>query len=323
MSAVEGRVAELGSIGNALLDKLDDWTIKTFPSLPVDEQVYKVYTTQLSDPVRAAALSMLLCEFPVQVDIDVKHIISLLPVREFVDRIREEYHDFKFMEGGRTILETKAHPGAQNKVNVYFSNLLDALRSERPGIFRYLMANQYLFYDLYDDSASALLLVGELTGGVYERSYELYSYLMHNPGDASALNVVIKSLGLNSKREGAALCEAKCLLGRSVEAVSKEKELYYRVDKTEVVKKTVELDSSRLYKCIHEVISHELSGKHVNFADPDDHWDRRWLWCVNGAHSNVLGRYKPQYVVDFSKRMHRKVFAENVLSCPIMTWDSV
>ncbi|BAU79504.1 RNA dependent RNA polymerase [Diatom colony associated dsRNA virus 10] len=323
MSSIEARINELGSLGTALAKRLSEPMMTTFPSKPVDEQVYDIYTVQLKDPVKAAAMSMLLCKYPVQVDINVSDIIDLLPVGEFVGKMKEEHGDFRFMENGRTTLPTKAHPGATNKVNVYFSNLLQALREEKPGVLRWLLANQHLFYGLHDDSASALLLAGEMTSSVFARSYELYSYLIHNPDDASALNVVIKSLGLNSKREGAMLCESKCLQGRSVEPVSKAKEVDYRISKRRARKKTVRLDRDRLYQCIVDVISSELPRGGVNFADPDDHWDRRWLWCVNGAHSSALSKFKPQYVVDFSKRMHRKVFAENIASCPIQAWDSV
>lgn len=214
----------------------------------------------------------------------------------------------------------KSHQGAMNKVNVYASSLFDAIREKSRSDYNYLCDNVGLLDGLYNDSASAVILYWQSTRHVIDDPLTLGAWAVKNQKDAKGITTVIKALGLNSTAHGAMVCELNSLAGRDVGELKWHDEIDYRCGRAPD-NKSVPMDEVALRAAVRQILVHELDPAEIEFDELDEHWSKRWSWCVNGAHSRTLERIEPQWKVGFLGRMHRRVFSENTDTDPVKRWS--
>jgi len=135
------------------------------------------------------------------------------------------------------------------------------------------------------------------------------------------LSASLKALGMQHECVVASIVESGALLGRGMPGPDMKDEVELRCS-DRVYKKTIEIDQSRLYDAVREILRDELTEK-VEFEDVDRLWKRRWAWCVNGSHNKVLQREEPEFNVlkGDGRPIHRRVYAEEVDSNPLRTWS--
>ncbi|BAU79506.1 RNA dependent RNA polymerase [Diatom colony associated dsRNA virus 11] len=326
---VARRMKELGGIGLRLATHLREDDIK---QTNLSGEAWMRYVERLEGSgarLRAAAVSMLLSDYPIQVSLKGPELLSLIDFSTFVSeqeakRKREGFDEgFELYKDGKDQLPLKVNPGAVNKVNVYFSTVMLGLKKKDRRYYLHVLTNGYLLNGLYNDSASAVLMYACLTRDIIPDSFKLACYMAANPSEAKALSTVIKSLGCNSTRVGACLAEMNALQGRDVGVVTFDEEARYRCDQEAVKEKNIKVDAHKLREAVKYVVRNELAGRTVKFDSLDEHWDKRWLWCVNGAHSGALVKREAKWATSFTKRMHRKVFAENISYEPVSRWSGV
>ncbi|GIM62259.1 RNA dependent RNA polymerase [viral metagenome] len=315
------RINELGELGRHLRTHLDAEDLKKSGLSGTGWVTYIGRLAVTGHRLRAAAVSMLLSDYPIQVALRGSELQSLVELEGFLDRMKADGSDFKLFKRGKDVLPLKSHPGATNKVNVWFSNVFAGLEKQDRRFAMHVLQRQELFKGLYNDAGSALLMYACLTRGVVEDPLGLAAYMVHNPKEAKALSTVIKSLGCNGTRIGAVMAELGALQGRGVSGIDFEDEGRYRCSENGVKDHVVDLNPSKLREMIDKVVKSELAGRKCVFDDLETHWQKRWLWCVNGAHSNALVKREKQWATGFTQRMHRKVFAENIDYEPVSRWS--
>lgn len=319
------RIRELGVIGERLYAQLlpeDKKDGERFKGNEADE-FYYISLLVKQNKLRAAAYSVLIADFAIQVPISKYDILTIVPYLEIVLEVKNAHLRSRYYDGtkNRWCLPLKSHPGAMNKVNVYFSEIMGELKRLEPQIWRQVMKEQWRLGGLYDDQASALIMyTSALSGEFGSKALDIATSLVHRPIVAKGLSTVLKSLGVNGTRFGSILCEANTLQGRGVGVINFEDEVSYRLNPDLVAEKVIDLDASSLRKVVRSVIRRELMDGIV-FEDLPTYWSKRWSWCVNGAHGNSLGRIDKRYQTNFRKRMHRRVFAENIEKEPISGWS--
>jgi len=318
------RAKELGELGGELLSylKKEDFSIAT---RPVEEQFYAVaLADKKGERIRAAATSLLCCDYATQVVLTKHELLRLALAPKKHVEVRRSNHKGRFFDPDKqkVILPLKAHPGARNKVNVYFSELLNELQTKEIKEFVFVMEQQWMFASLYDDQASALLLYAQaLRPELGDRdAWAIAVACVHDTLYAKSLSTIIKSLGINGTSYGSKLCEANTLVGRGVAPLDVESELLYRLDRERVKESVVNFDEDKLRIAVRKIIQTEILQK-PTFPEVGEHWSKRWAWCVNGAHSGALSRFKPKYSTAYRRRMHRRVFAENLEHEPVTDWD--
>jgi hypothetical protein len=321
LKRVEERVLELGDVGRCLLPYLLPEDMSR--NISSGDDFHYVSMLASKDRMRAAAYSVLVCDFTTQVVLTRLELLKLLPVGRIVDGVKSAHHsgDIYDAEKNKWRTNLKSHPGATNKVNVYFSEIMMELKRKDRMCWEQIVGEQWRLSGLYDDQCSALVLYQQAIVGEFGHlSLDIATALLHDPITAKAFSTVIKSLGLNGTSYGSMLCESNALQGRAVGSVDMDKEVMYRLDELRVADKVVSFSNEALRVAVRKVISAELS-RDVHFPAVEEYWSKRWLWCVNGAHGNALGRLRKEYKTNFRKRMHRRVFAENLEHEPITRWD--
>lgn len=319
---VDGRVSELVHIGQKLKRYLEPVDLQVCYK-EASEQFYHVSRIAKESKLRAAAVSLLCCNFANQIELNKYELLSLVDWDKECAEVQTVNHKTVILgKDGKFNLPLKSHRGARNKVNVYFSEVMGDLKGENKLMWIQLLEEQWRFGGLFDDQASALVMYAFSLGDEFTDALNIATVLIHNVALAKSLSVVIKALGLNGTDFGSMLTEANTLQGRGVAEVDLHKELYYRLDAAAVREKNVNFPEAELRAAVRTVIRTELKDKSVRFADVDEHWSKRWLWCVNGAHGGALASMRPKYEVEFARRMHRKVFSENLQDEPITDWDA-
>ncbi|GHN03309.1 RNA dependent RNA polymerase [viral metagenome] len=334
-STLPSRVAELGRAGQVLLNHISDGDLRAMLA-PVGQQI--VYVQALAEQgrcVKAAAVSILLSDVTVQVDVGQS---------EFMRMVRESYRTpcghgaalcgtqkcngprCRVLEAERgargDVFERKSHPGAVNKVNVYWSDALVDCKKYCTPVYSEAMSKSWLFEGLYEDSATACLMQAAGIAHVHDDSVWLVRQMMDGSKTSKGWSTIIKSLGLNGRAWGAMIVESSSLLGRAVGDANVEEEKRMRCDR----KKSREMnatwyDPGKLREAVRTILTVELGSQTIEYPDIDEWWSRRWLWCVNGSHSRVRERVTGQHVVDVKGQIHRRVFMENVEDEPVSGWD--
>nr|WHM28126.1 putative RNA-dependent RNA polymerase [Ustilaginoidea virens RNA virus 7] len=236
---------------------------------------------------------------------------------------REELRrDDKLREGA---FPYKLLPQATRKSNLHLKRLLADIPGS-PGEYDALLTAAA--GRMYDDQICGCLLYvmgAALHIGRARAEWVAYNAVV-NPAKVKELSTCLKAVGAGSTLAGAVLCETNVLAGRGVSGLDVESELAKRVDPALVREGVVSLPEDLLRRAIHAVISEELAGRDVEYPDLDSFWDRRWVWCVNGAHNRARDA---SVGVDLASRLpgidrfYRRMFAEAVEEEPVSSWDGV
>jgi len=336
---VSERVAATGPVGEFLSRLLDpDWASRV-SRLPYSEQISAVYQPtyggkRVSELARGAA-AFLVPDFPVQVYISEGSLRILLyeVLGMTLDARRSRPSTASAAAWGTSVKKTveffplKRHPAAQNKVNVYLNEVLSDLREIDP--MGYLAATAALLSrrgKLSNDQASAVVLYGYgLASCGLSDSFEVAARLAEDPELCKNLTTFIKAVGANGSALGAALVEANALQGRGVGILDLEQEARYRTTDA-CLGKVVHFDDDLLRaecrRLLETEIAHGPDGTRIDFPSLADHWDRRWEWAVNGAHSGHVSRLYPRFPKPPGMlREHRRAWLEAVEEDPRPTWD--
>jgi len=218
----------------------------------------------------------------------------------------------------------RSHPGATNKVNVFASEILAVLRKEHaPAYDRLLELAPSICGRVFDDQLSALVLFAAGLIGKVPDPVNLAARMVLDPIGAKQVSTALKSLGANSSLLGAMLVEGDTLQGRGVKPADLLAEARYRTDATAVAAHVADFDPDALRAVVREVLKSEMAEQPI-FQTPEELWERRWAWCVNGSHARLLERLKPRSAVPDIPgydRWYRRMYAESRISEPITGWD--
>lgn len=318
------RAEGLGRAGRFLLERTRPHIKPDIADADLQYWWDEVQRVRLVDEVGAAGVSLLYCQYPVQVDIGVGAMLELCNL--ILEPLPERDDPLKVLGNGafNFRFRLKAGQGATNKVNTFASEVVPELRRSWPRLHDQLVQVSAHLRVLTDDQVCSVALYAAGASGDVRKAVEIAVRAIHDPGGAKVLSTVIKSLGLNGTSTGAKLCELNTLLGRGVGDVDLVAEAERRCIKELAEDTVVNVDPEALREKVRGIIERELGGSAVDFEDPEEFWSRRWAWCVNGAHSRQLERAEPIWAVDSTLgRIHRRVFAENTSINPLVEWSGV
>lgn len=339
-SPVEVRAEAYAHFGLSLISSL------TTHHIPLDLYTKLSFTDQLIhvsqipqkhphyDAAVRAAITLLLTSFPVQAPMSSIDIIGLARLAFPVGTYSRSPHSPPTNLPLRAILKTpflmqyfpfKYHPAATMKTNVRMSDLLRSLASQ--GI---LARFETMIYALAgrvsdDQACSAILYASGLAPHLGPYAYEFASCCVLSPKNAKGLSTALKALGANSHPTGALLIEADTLQGRGVGSVDLLQEAKYRCDPSLVAASVIDLDPELLRLAIDDILDEELKVDKVEIPTPQEFWQRRWLWCVNGSHSRVLDRrggLDTRSIFPGVDRVYRRMYAEAQSEEPLTSWDA-
>jgi hypothetical protein len=176
---------------------------------------------------------------------------------------------------------------------------------------------------LYNDQATAVLLLAVALAPHLKRPVEYALRLVSDPEGAQDLNLALKAMGAQADPLGAILVEAKSLQGRGTGAIDLDADIAFRCDGTAGESWTV--DQAVLARHIRSIMDEEMDMSNYVPISPEQHWQSRWLWCVNGAHNITAeelasgGTVIPPVV----PKAYRRVYAESMATNPELSWRGV
>ncbi|UPO09358.1 RNA-dependent RNA polymerase [Aspergillus niger victorivirus 1] len=336
VSRVAERAKELGPLGSYLAQFVDlDWATKVV-SLPFEEQISQVYSPTYNGlrvlPLQRAASAFLVPDFPVQVALPERTLLHL--VLQTLDLAPVPKMTSTTTGWGKKIGNTlsmfplKNNPAASNRVNVFLSEILSDLSAFDPQ--RYLQAVLALYpyrTVMFNDQASGVILYGTgLSFYGMSDAYRVAAALVMDPDYAKSLTVFVKAIGANGSRLGSMLVEANTLRGRDVGGIDLVEEARYRTTSA-VYDKIATFDESELRAACRRLLMEEISldedkGYLIQYPTLSEHWDRRWGWAVNGAHSGHVSKlYARAPRPPGMLREHRRAWLESVEDDPRPSWD--
>jgi hypothetical protein len=349
MSGNRGRTADFSILGQCL-EPLASKMAHRFDGRGVREQwlqIEKMVVAGDSDwnariPEKmiwyAVASSLLLCKYPIQVALTQTQILSMINMAMF-DQFEgeEKRRDGMNCVAGQPLFESvsnlcnerdfkiyppKAHPGAVNRVNVFFSEVARDMAVARPDLVERYWRLSGLTAGFYNDQASAVLLQSMGLASVYGDPVLLAIQMVRYPDRCKALTNALKALGANATRLGAMACEGGCLLGRATATRDLADDARYRVDAELVAESVVAVPMDKLRTAVRAVLAEECPTD-VEFDDVDSFWSARWKWCVNGSHSRNVENVEPWSAIDHTmfQRMHRRAYVEELDVNAITRWS--
>ncbi|BDN79612.1 putative RNA dependent RNA polymerase [Noggi virus] len=220
------------------------------------------------------------------------------------------------------IFKVKSHQGAIGKVNVPYRTMRACL-----GDFDPMLAQQAIYCErnyealkiLYDDQASAWLMMSVAFAGTHPKPFDLALNMVLLPAVAKQLTNLLKGLGANGTLIGANLCELDTLQGRGVGELSLANEVNSRCRRA--LLQCFEPNVSSLRQAIREVIDMELPVQHraVQWEDVDHFWSRRVAHTSNGSHHDH--RFKCTFMphAQHTRRSAMEQVARNLIT----SWDGM
>ncbi|AZT88629.1 RNA-dependent RNA polymerase [Aspergillus homomorphus totivirus 1] len=332
---VDDRANAAGKIGLYLKGLLDLSWASVVAALPFAEQISAIYQPAYAGrqvtPIERVAAAFLVPDYPVQVPISDSGIMRLLfaGVTLRASSPRDPTCVRWASDVGQTVrlFPLKANPAAANKVNVFLSEALRDLKAYSPSHYMSAAAALWQYRgELFNDQATGVVLYGTgLAGCGVSDAYAVAAALAADEACAKALTTVLKAIGANGCRLGAALVEANTLRGRDVGDLDLLDEALYRTT-GRVEEKLAHFDDDALRAACREVLQQEIvhgpSGYLVEFPTLAEHWDERWAWAVNGAHSGHVSRLYPRAPRPSGMlREHRRAWLESVTEDPRPSWD--
>lgn len=333
-SSLSERAKKLGSLGISLIPFLNKQDLIFFNTKPQPFQQW-LYANKICsfDNIRAIACSMLLCKYPFQISISDSTIIKLLHGTflknmnatsvDYLKYIKDNHLVKNDLDGelkGCKVFPHKKSADSKNKLNMYFSEVWACVRQYYPKVADDCVKHSHLFTGMYNDQATACIIYACILYGRFNNSTFFACLLVRYPDRAKDISCVIKSCGANNTRLGALLCECNTLTGRGVGEVSLIDEATYRCD-DRVHDKVVPVDQLKLAAAVKRILQTEVKEL-PEYESLDQFWSKRWLWCVNGSHSQVFRQLHPEFSkIEVRQQLHRRVFSEDTVHEPVSGWD--
>jgi hypothetical protein len=212
---------------------------------------------------------------------------------------------------------------AKAKTNVYFSDAYADLQRTHPTLALEADAYFKLWKGLYNDQAVAVLFLGLALSRHFKRPFEYALRMVRDPEGAAQLTSVIKGMGAQAHPLGALLVEAKALQGRGSFGL----DIVANAESRTVanIPTVWDVDQNRLGDVVRSILDEEIDMSNYAPLSIDEHWSSRWLWCVNGAHSEESESLLHGRTVIPSEvpRRYRRVYAEASKDDPEKNWSGV
>nr|QLC27590.1 RNA dependent RNA polymerase [Erysiphe necator associated totivirus 1] len=332
---VDQRASEAGTLGAHLKGFLDPRIVQEMLSLPYERQISLCYAprwyNRIPYPIARAATCYLVPDYPVQVRLDSGDLRLLLAATcPLAARPAPVNTAGRWLSDPKACLKRfplKRNPAAANKVNVFLDEVgRDLLRTSPNLYFAAQGALETRGRGLFNDQASAVLLYGfGLSTAMISRPFEVAISFVQNVDYTKALSGFIKAVGANATNLGSLLCEGNTLLGRDVGTLDLEEEARYRCEPG-CRGKLAEFEEGELRAAVRAILEDEIrveSGSHaIDFESLEHHWDRRWEWAVNGAHSGHVSKLYPRVPKPPGMlREHRRAWLEAVTDDPRVGWS--
>lgn len=221
----------------------------------------------------------------------------------------------------------KPHPEAGTKCNVYLDCVLVDLLTYRPELLPAICAvlDSLPSGVLYEDQvAGCLVFMGAYKGTLTPCDIlRLVLPGIVQLGVLKGLTDLLKATGSNTVFTWAMLCELQCLLGRGAADYDLRGDAETRVSVDGG--SAVVCDERALAEAIDHVLLDELGSDALHCDTLERHWDRRFEWCVAGAHSAATNQnYGFSQVPKTGPgglKMTRRMAMEHVDDCPLDSWD--
>jgi len=318
------RAEELGTLGVFLKNALvvDD----LIDTRSIESDVMAMGSIRLRrGEVSVCAYSLLCMDFPVQVKAGNMTIRSLMDaaVAPLPSEGRPPVDIFNKDERRRAY-PLKSHVGATNKVNVFANEVYARAMDFVPNLCEDMRVCTSYQDGFSDDQLSAAIMFAVAINPYCPYAARVATRFVRDPKGCKCLSGAIKSLGLNCTHLGSMICEAEALQGRGAIIPHPTADAEYRVGGKKLESVLHDLPDDDMRREIRRVIQRECP-EDVEFEGIDEFWQRRWEWCVNGAHSKLIERLHPDLVEPAealkNKQVHRRVFAERLVWEPITGWD--
>nr|QDB74982.1 MAG: RNA-dependent RNA polymerase [Pericornia byssoides totivirus 1] len=335
---VEDRARAAGAVGLYLKGQL-------FPNIP---SVFPTdFPSQISflfrpswggvkpTPLRRAIHSFLLADVPVQVPLPRASVWGFigatLPIPELA--LKSAYKWKWALTSRETVrrFPLKKNPAAQNKVNLYLNEVCKDLAGVDS--LSLSVGLQYLDWIrgrcvVYNDQASAYILYGYCLSRYNTDGWRFAAACLFAPDYVKGVSVFFKAVGANGTLDGALLTEGQVITGRGVSPISLSAEAARRVTAEAVDAEVVKYEEADLRREIRHVLMREIVAKGgsrvLEYPTLEDHWNSRWQWAVNGAHSGLIYKTNPALRPDKLPgvdRVHRRAWLETVSEDPRPAWD--
>ncbi|ALP73431.1 RNA-dependent RNA polymerase [Ustilaginoidea virens RNA virus 5] len=251
------------------------------------------------DPLLRVAASMLCARFAVQVEMTDSNVRRLVRLA-FPEALPPLWSGVPAEVRGKVSLSAlaaradlrevcfpyKTVPQATRKANVHLASLLTPKARELVGGLDRLIG--WLAGRCSDDQVCSAIIYAHALGSRWgPGAAEIAARYILDPEGAVSVGLVLKAMGANSGPLGAALVEGKSLQGRGVGSLDLAKEAEQRCDPDWVAGKVLHCDPEELRLVIRQILSEELKGREIVFDTPEQFWERRWQWCVNGSHNRT------------------------------------
>ncbi|AZT88637.1 RNA-dependent RNA polymerase [Colletotrichum zoysiae totivirus 1] len=336
---VHERAKATGALGQYLKGLLPRPWLRRMATLDFAAQLSETYAPQWMGvnvtPLRRAAGAFLCPAMPIQVQLPKTALLELLyatlpPGRNLTPKRNRPTAVGWSTSAKRTkqLFPPKGNPAATNKVNVYLSEVMSSL-GQLSGTLAISFEDTLAAYagsGMANDAAAAIVLYGYgLSHHGVDDPSGVAARLITNPDYCKALTTFIKAVGANGTPLGALLAEANTLQGRDVGNIDLFAEAGYRTTSAHL-DSVATYDEDTLRRHIRHFLSLEISRADdsylIQYPTLDEHWNSRWNWAVNGAHSNIATKHlsaapRPPGVT----REHRRAWLERVEQDPRPDWD--
>ncbi|BAC81754.1 RNA-dependent RNA polymerase [Helicobasidium mompa totivirus 1-17] len=354
LRAAQDKAGELGPLGSALLERVlaKPEVFERVSRGNIEEQNMEVANLQENGMGVDAAAFLSSLSFPIQVKLNQADIITLARLatdtRAYCPLINRTLDTAVARKAGvrsawtereghrllnnvigdvnvrKSTVPSEATPAATIKANLSLGRtLLCAPKVLGHSIIARIVWNMAGKCSS-DVITAAILYTAALLPSHRNRSWRIAVAACLDPKAAKGLSTAMKSLGANSVQEGAVLVEAQSLQGRMTGACDLAEEASYRCDARKVAEQVISADPEALRDSIRWVLNKELANGVDEYQSLDDFWSRRWLWCVNGSHTNASdAKVGIRRKVDLPgiDRVYRRMVAEALEEEPISCWD--
>jgi hypothetical protein len=322
------RRSELGRLATILLKVIEsskiineDW-IRDFVNMKYNHQIVTLIKLNGIDMKLSLSVNLLFSHSVYQTLIGDDNLFwlidnTLCPLNELVSG-DSMYNELMHERDSKPFRVKKAHTEGL-KTNVWFSDVWESLiRFDRGMAGEFIRLSNYM-NDWTNDKATACVLSSIVVERFINRPMEMMVRAINDYEGSKLLNVIIKSLGLNSLDMGSCFCELASLQGMPEVLIDMRKKCEDRCDKKLSVD-TIRIDENRLREVIVEILRDELDFKKYDPIYSDEKWLSRWLWTTNGGHSNMLSRLNEDWKLTIDERMYRKSAMENVSENMLNKW---